>query len=51
VVIESDCDDDDQQLPAVHEVAEMDHDALSVDTLGLHLDEAKNLLQKSSENS
>jgi hypothetical protein len=45
VVIETD-DDDDQQSPAVREVAQIDRDLLSVDTLGLHLDEAKNLLQK-----
>src|SRR6266542_6333173 len=45
VVIESD-DDDDHQSPAVHEVAQIDRDALSVDTLGLHLEEAKHLLQK-----
>src|SRR5712691_11495301 len=47
VVIEADDDDDDdQQLPAVHEVAQIDRDAVSVDTLGLHLEEAKHLLQK-----
>jgi hypothetical protein len=44
VVIEA--DDDDQQASAVHEVARIDREALSVDTLGLHLDESKNLLQK-----
>lgn len=38
VVIESDDED-------VHEVAQVDRDALSVDTLGLHLAEAKALLQ------
>src|SRR6266851_9833682 len=45
VVIESD-DENDQHSPAVHEVAQIDRDALSVDTLGLHLEEAKHLLQK-----
>jgi hypothetical protein len=45
VVIEPD-DDDDYQSPAVHEVAQIDRDALSVDTLGLHLEEAKHLLQQ-----
>ena len=45
VVIECD-DDDDHQSPAVHEVAQIDRDTLSVDTLGLHLEGAKNLLQK-----
>src|SRR5713101_8237898 len=45
VVIESD-DENDQQSPAVHEVAQIDRDSLSVDTLGLHLAEAKNLLEK-----
>ena len=48
VVIEAD-DDDDHHAPAVHEVhevAQIDRDALSIDTLGLHLDEAKQLLQK-----
>ncbi len=39
VVIES--DEDDQQSSAVHEVAQIDRDALSVDTLGLQLAEAK----------
>ena len=47
VVIEADDDEDDGDHPsAVHEVAQIDRDALSVDTLGLHLEEAKNLLQK-----
>ena len=46
VVIESDDDDDDQHTTAVHEVAQIDRDTLSVDTLGLHLEEAKDLLQK-----
>ena len=45
VVIESD-DDNEHQSPAVHEVAQIDRDSLSVDTLGLHLAEAKNLLEK-----
>jgi hypothetical protein len=45
VVIEADDDDDDRRSPAVHEVAQIDRDALSVDTLGLHLAEAKHLLQ------
>ena len=47
LVVESDDDDDHgDHSPAVHEVAQIDRDALSVDTLGLHLEEAKNLLQK-----
>src|SRR2546426_9036582 len=46
VVIESDDDEGDEHRSAVHEVAQIDRDALSVDTLGLHLDEAKHLLQK-----
>jgi hypothetical protein len=46
VVIEADDDDDDQHPPAVHEVAQIDRAALSVDTLGLQLDEANQLLQK-----
>ncbi len=45
MVIESD-DDADHQAPAVHEVAQIDRHALSVDTLGLQLEEAKQLLQK-----
>src|SRR5216684_7115985 len=45
VVIESD-DDADHQAPDVHEVTQIDRHALSVDTLGLQLDEAKHLLQK-----
>ena len=45
VVIESD-DEDGEHPPAAHEVAQIDRDALSVDTLGLHLEEAKHLLQK-----
>ena len=44
VVIEFD-DEDDEHAPAAHEVAQIDRDALSVDTLGLHLGEAKHLLQ------
>ena len=39
VVIEAD-DDDAHQAPAVHEVAQIEREALSVDTLGLHLKEA-----------
>ena len=47
VVIEADDDEEDgDHPPAVHEVAQIDREALSVDTLGLHLEEAKNLLQK-----
>jgi hypothetical protein len=48
VVIESDADDEDggDHPPVVHEVAQIDREALSVDTLGLRLEEAKNLLQK-----
>src|SRR6266496_4338121 len=47
VVIEAEGDEDDgDHPPAVHEVGRIDRDALSVDTLGLHLAEAKNLLQK-----
>src|SRR5437764_9404850 len=45
VVIEAD-DDDDHQAPAVHEVAQIDREALSVDTLGLQLEEAKHLLEQ-----
>jgi hypothetical protein len=45
VVIES-VDDDDHQALAVHEVAQIDREALSVDTLGLQLAEAQQLLQK-----
>ena len=44
VVIESD-NEDDEHTPAVHDVAHIDRDALSVDTLGLQLAEAKHLLQ------
>jgi len=47
VVIESDDDDEDADHPSVvHEVAQIDRDALSVDTLGLQLEEAKHLLQQ-----
>ena len=46
VVIDSDDDDDERHSPAVHDVAQIDRDVLSVDTLGLQLAEAKNLLQK-----
>ncbi len=45
VVIESD-DEDAEHRSAVHEVAQIDRDVLSVDTLGLQLAEAKQLLQK-----
>jgi hypothetical protein len=45
VVIESD-DDDDHHAPVVHEVAQIDRDALSVDMLGLQLAEAQQFLQK-----
>src|SRR6266700_413108 len=44
VVIESD-DEDAEHRSAVHVVAQIDRDALSVDTLGLQLEEAKHLLQ------
>jgi hypothetical protein len=47
VIIEADDDEEDgDHPPAIHEVARIDRDALSIDTLGLHLEEAKNLLQK-----
>src|SRR5256885_3680263 len=46
VVIESDDEDNDEHRSAVHEVAQIDRDALSVDTLGLQLAEAKHLLQQ-----
>ena len=45
VVIESD-DEDDEHPPAVHEVAQIDRDALSLGPLGVHLEEAKHPLQK-----
>src|SRR6266567_204930 len=45
VVIESD-DEDAEHRSAVHVVAQIDRDALSVDTLGLQLEEAKHLLQQ-----
>jgi hypothetical protein len=40
---------DDDSSPAVHEVAQIERDDLHVDTLGLHLAEAKDLLQKVQE--
>ena len=40
---------DDDRPPAVHEVAEVERDDLHVDTLGLYLTEAKDLLQKVPE--
>ena len=40
---------DDDQLPAVHEVAHIERDDLGVETLGLHLTEAKDLLHKVQE--
>src|SRR6266542_3058495 len=40
---------DDDGLPAVHEVAQVERNDLHVDTLGLHLTEAKDLLQKVQE--
>src|SRR5207245_10441466 len=46
VVIEADGHEDAEHRSVVHQVAQIDRDALSVDTLGLQLDEAKNLLQK-----
>jgi len=46
VVIEADGHEDAEHRSVVHEVAQIDRDALSVDTLGLQLEEAKNLLQK-----
>jgi hypothetical protein len=47
VVIEADDDEEDgDHPPAVYEVAHIGRDSLSVDTLGLHLEEAKHLLQK-----
>ncbi len=45
VVIEAD-NDDGHQASVIHEVAQLDREALSVETLGLHLKEAKQLLQK-----
>jgi hypothetical protein len=40
---------DDDSPPAVHEVAQLERDDLRVDTLGLHLTEAKDLLQRVQE--
>src|SRR6516162_1335881 len=40
---------DDDQPPAVHEVTHIERDDLRVETLGLHLAEAKDLLQKVQE--
>ncbi len=45
VVIEPD-DDGDEHAPVVHEVGQIERGDLSVDTLGLHLAEAKDLLQR-----
>jgi len=39
-------DPDDDSPPAVHEVAQLERSGLQIDTLGLQLTEAKNLLQK-----
>jgi len=47
VVIES--DNDDNRPPAVHEVAHLERADLRIDTLGLQLAEAKDLLQKVQE--
>src|SRR2546421_11467919 len=46
VVIEADDDEDDLPRSVARDVAQIDRDALSIDTLGLHLDEAKHLLQQ-----
>ena len=48
VIIEADDDDGDNndQWPVVHEVAHIERGDLSVDTLGLYLAEAKDLLQR-----
>ena len=46
VVIEADDDEDDVPRSVARDVAQIDRDALSIDTLGLHLDEAKHLLQQ-----
>ncbi len=46
VVIEADSHEDAEHRSVVHEVAQIDRDALSVDTLGLQLAEAKHLLQQ-----
>jgi hypothetical protein len=40
---------DDETPPAVHEVAHIERSDLRIDTLGLHLSEAKDLLQKVQE--
>jgi hypothetical protein len=40
---------DDEAPPAVHEVAHIERGDLHIDTLGLHLAEAKHLLQKVQE--
>src|SRR5437660_693588 len=48
VVIEAD-DAEDERAVVVHEVAQIDRDTLAVDTLGLHLAEAKDLLQQVQE--
>jgi hypothetical protein len=45
VIVESD-DEDDQHPPIVHEVGQIERSELAVDTLGLHLAEAKDLLQQ-----
>ncbi len=47
VVIER--DDDDDRPPAVHEVAQLERADVRIDTLGLQLAEAKDLLQKVQE--
>src|SRR5947209_18075135 len=46
VVIEADDDEDDVPWSVARDVAQIDRDALSIDTLGLHLDQAKHLLQQ-----
>src|SRR5207244_4407541 len=46
LVSEADGHADAEHRSVVHEVAQIDHAALSVHTLGLQLEEAKNLLQK-----
>ena len=45
VVIES--DDDDNRPPAVHDVAHLERADVRIDTLGLQLAEAKDLLRRS----
>lgn len=45
VVIEAD-DEDDEPAPVVIEVTQIDRDMLSIDTLGLQLAEAKDLLRR-----